>query len=80
MDEINNEVLFVGTAEAEHLEMYLKAIWHIKESGGKQRLAVLQKDSTYANLVLSKCSKNCASESLSSITNLVYVLPTRVNR
>jgi len=21
----------VGTAEAEHVEMYLKAIWHIKE-------------------------------------------------
>ena len=25
-----DEVLFVGTAEAEHVEMYLKAIWHIK--------------------------------------------------
>src|SRR3989304_4840179 len=28
-----DEVLFVGTAEAEHVEMYLKAIWHIKEGG-----------------------------------------------
>jgi len=27
------ETLFVGTAEAEHVEMYLKAIWHIKERG-----------------------------------------------
>ena len=27
------ERLFVGTAEAEHVEMYLKAIWHIKERG-----------------------------------------------
>lgn len=29
----NEERLFVGTAEAEHVEMYLKAIWHIKERG-----------------------------------------------
>jgi DtxR family transcriptional regulator, Mn-dependent transcriptional regulator len=25
------EELFVGTAELEHIEMYLKAIWHIRE-------------------------------------------------
>ena len=25
----DDETLFVGTAEAEHVEMYLKAIWHI---------------------------------------------------
>ena len=31
MDAIDQEVLFVGTAESEHIEMYLKAIWHIKE-------------------------------------------------
>ena len=31
MDHPADEVLFVGTAEAEHVEMYLKAIWHIKE-------------------------------------------------
>jgi len=28
---MTEEVLFVGTAESEHIEMYLKAIWHIKE-------------------------------------------------
>ena len=28
----DDEVLFVGTAEAEHVEMYLKAIWHIKRT------------------------------------------------
>ncbi len=33
MDALNDEVLFVGTAEAEHVEMYLKAIWHLKEKG-----------------------------------------------
>ena len=32
----DDEVLFVGTAEAEHVEMYLKAIWHIKERSGSQ--------------------------------------------
>ena len=32
MDALNDEeTFFVGTAEAEHVEMYLKAIWHIKE-------------------------------------------------
>ncbi len=33
MDALNDEILFVGTADAEHIEMYLKAIWHIKERG-----------------------------------------------
>ena len=33
MDAMNDEILFVGTAEAEHIEMYLKAIWHLKERG-----------------------------------------------
>jgi len=28
---MTEEGLFVGTAEVEHVEMYLKAIWHIKE-------------------------------------------------
>ena len=33
MDALNEEeVLFVGTADAEHTEMYLKAIWHIPVS------------------------------------------------
>ena len=27
----DREILFVGTAEAEHVEMYLKAIWHLDE-------------------------------------------------
>jgi DtxR family transcriptional regulator, Mn-dependent transcriptional regulator len=27
------EELFVGTAEYEHIEMYLKAIWYIRETG-----------------------------------------------
>jgi len=31
MGSPNDEILFVGTAELEHIEMYLKAIWHIKE-------------------------------------------------
>lgn len=28
---MNEEILFVGTAEAEHIEMYIKAVWHIQE-------------------------------------------------
>ena len=43
MDEINDETLFVGTAEAEHVEMYLKAIWHIKERGEDVKISTIAK-------------------------------------
>jgi len=43
MDAINDEALFVGTAEAEHVEMYLKAIWHIKEKGGDVKISTIAK-------------------------------------
>ena len=44
MDELeNDEVLFVGTAEAEHTEMYLKAIWHIREKGGEVKISPIAK-------------------------------------
>lgn len=35
--------MFVGTAEAEHLEMYLKAIWHIKERGDEVKITTIAK-------------------------------------
>ena len=46
MDSINDEndeTLFVGTAEAEHVEMYLKAIWHIKERGEDVKISTIAK-------------------------------------
>ncbi len=43
MDALDDEILFVGTAEAEHLEMYLKAIWHIKERGGDVKISTIAK-------------------------------------
>ena len=43
MDEKDDEILFVGTAEAEHIEMYLKAIWHIKERGGDVKISTIAK-------------------------------------
>lgn len=43
MDSLNEEVLFVGTAEAEHVEMYLKAIWHIKERGEPVKISTIAK-------------------------------------
>jgi DtxR family Mn-dependent transcriptional regulator len=43
MDSLNDETLFVGTAEAEHVEMYLKAIWHIKEKGGEIKISTIAK-------------------------------------
>ena len=44
MDELENEeVLFVGTADAEHTEMYLKAVWHIKEKGDDVKISTIAK-------------------------------------
>ena len=43
MDALTDETLFVGTAEAEHVEMYLKAIWHIKEQGGEVKISTIAK-------------------------------------
>ena len=43
MDALDEEILFVGTAEAEHVEMYLKAIWHIKERGENVKISTIAK-------------------------------------
>ena len=43
MDIRKEEKLFVGTAEAEHVEMYLKAIWHIRERGGDVKISTIAK-------------------------------------
>ena len=43
LNEDNEETLFVGTAEAEHVEMYLKAIWHIKERGDDVKISTIAK-------------------------------------
>jgi DtxR family Mn-dependent transcriptional regulator len=44
MDALNDEeTFFVGTAEAEHVEMYLKAIWHIKERAEDVKISNIAK-------------------------------------
>jgi len=43
MSDNKDEVLFVGTAEAAHVEMYLKAIWHIKERNEPVKISVIAK-------------------------------------
>ena len=43
MNQPNDEVFFVGTAEAEHVEMYLKAIWHIKERNEPVKISTIAK-------------------------------------
>jgi DtxR family Mn-dependent transcriptional regulator len=40
---MNDEELFIGTAESEHIEMYLKAIWHIKEKGQEVKVSSIAK-------------------------------------
>jgi len=39
----DKETFFVGTAEAEHVEMYLKAIWHIRERGEVVKISSIAK-------------------------------------
>jgi len=39
----DEEILFVGTAEAEHIEMYLKAIWHLKERKEPVKISTIAK-------------------------------------
>ena len=41
--KMNEETLFVGTAEAEHAEMYLKAVWHVVEGGERCRVSSIAK-------------------------------------
>ena len=43
MDNLDHEILFVGTAEAEHVEMYLKAIWHIRERKEDVKISTIAK-------------------------------------
>jgi len=40
---LSDEILFVGTAEAEHVEMYLKAIWHIREKKELVKISTIAK-------------------------------------
>jgi DtxR family Mn-dependent transcriptional regulator len=37
------EQLYVGTAESEHVEMYLKAIWYIREQGEEVKVSSIAK-------------------------------------
>jgi len=39
----DKEILFVGTADAEHIEMYLKAIWHLKEKKEAVKISTIAK-------------------------------------
>jgi len=39
----NDEELFVGTAGSEHVEMYLKAIWYIRERGDEVKVSSIAK-------------------------------------
>ncbi|HVX02635.1 MAG TPA: metal-dependent transcriptional regulator [Nitrososphaera sp.] len=38
-----DEELFIGTAESEHVEMYLKAIWYIREKGEEVKISSIAK-------------------------------------
>lgn len=40
---MGEEELYIGTAEAEHVEMYLKAIWYIRERGEEVKVSSIAK-------------------------------------
>jgi DtxR family Mn-dependent transcriptional regulator len=40
---LGEEELYIGTAEAEHVEMYLKAIWYIRERGEEVKVSSIAK-------------------------------------
>lgn len=40
----SEEVLYLGTAESEHVEMYLKAIWHMRERKEKVKVSSIAKN------------------------------------
>jgi DtxR family Mn-dependent transcriptional regulator len=42
-DNDKQEELYVGTAESEHIEMYLKAIWYIRERGEEVKISSIAK-------------------------------------
>jgi DtxR family transcriptional regulator, Mn-dependent transcriptional regulator len=39
----DREELYVGTAESEHIEMYLKAVWYIRERGEEVKVSSIAK-------------------------------------
>ena len=39
----SDEELYLGTAESEHIEMYLKAIWHMRERNEKVKVSSIAK-------------------------------------
>ena len=42
-NEEEEEQLYIGTAESEHIEMYLKAIWYIRERGKEVKVSSIAK-------------------------------------
>lgn len=40
-EDNQEEPLYLGTAESEHIEMYLKAIWYIRERGDEVKVSTI---------------------------------------
>jgi DtxR family transcriptional regulator, Mn-dependent transcriptional regulator len=40
-EDSQEEPLYLGTAESEHIEMYLKAIWFIRERGDEVKVSTI---------------------------------------
>ena len=55
MDKLNEETHFVGTAETEHVEMYLKAIWNLKARGEQVKISTIAQLLMLDSQVLCKC-------------------------
>ena len=50
------ERLYLETADSEHIEMYLKAMWRILEKGEEIKVVSIVESLTLSSHLLSRCS------------------------
>lgn len=58
LEDTLEERLYLGTAESEHIEMYLKAIWYIREKGEEVKVSTIAQLLNVTQLPLSRCSRS----------------------
>ena len=80
MSQPDDEVLFVGTAEAEHVEMYLKAIWHIKERNDPVKISTIARMLSVRQPSVVQMLKKLINNNLWNIIKLEFILLKMVKK
>ena len=75
--EQKGEELFIGTAESEHIEMYLKAIWYLFEKGQDAKVSSIAMSH---NHLLYRCYGSYTIQTLSITLKLRLHLPKVVEK